>query len=103
MSTEPRRSQGTEADAFMSGKPFAEYWKAMYFDMPLTLASDLARYVSQRMQAQSDLCLQLQHAENLSDVVKAEMNFMQEATRDFTSQSSKLMKAANITELRKAG
>tara|TARA_R110002020_G_scaffold36937_13_gene111478 strand:+ start:2935 stop:3312 length:378 start_codon:yes stop_codon:yes gene_type:complete len=77
-------------DLFASRAPYADAWKAMMIDVPMTMTAEMMRFAGRRFVAQAELCDKLAKCDSFADAIDAQSEFVEEAIGDFNAETAKL-------------
>ena len=78
----------TEADSLSMLKPSLEGWRAIAVDLPLTLTSDMMRFISRRMQAQAEHLAAVGRCRNVPEIIDVQSGFVSRAMLDYKHGTS---------------
>jgi hypothetical protein len=85
------QSEQFQREASKVAAPLQAAWRKVYFDLPLTMVSEVMRFAGQRLQAQGEFLANLKTCHTVPDLMEVQSDFMRTAVDDYGVETSRLM------------
>ena len=82
--------------------PFQTFWRSAFFEIPMTVTSELMRFTAHRLEAQADYLKTFNRCASVPEIIDAQSHFVQKAADDYGVEMSRLMEDVRQTTLNKA-
>jgi hypothetical protein len=84
-------------DVLQMGPALRGSWHRFCYDLPLTVASEWLRFVSQRLEAQSEFLANLRTCQSVPEVMDVQSKFVRTAVDEYGAKTSKIMEDVRST------
>lgn len=90
-STIERQARNVREESLRLSAPLQAFWKATFFDVPFSIASQTLRFVGRRLQAQGEHLASLNACRSVPEFIDAHSQFVRGAVDAYGQETSKIM------------